>query len=174
MCALQQQRHVQMNSASNSGLLNRGTGTPVVESIHTRPLNPYPTHFGNVPAQGPWNNFQPQTLLEMSEDHRHGSMNAPPPSPTPWRTTSNRAEPNLTSNGDTRSGMTPSGCADRTEQNRKRAASREFQKPYLKEMAIAHAQNREPAIQIPVCASGTVLGLKSPGTVQPVFVPAPC
>ena len=29
-------------------------------------------------------------------------------------------------------------------------------------MAAAHAENRDPLIQIPVCESGTVLGLKSP------------
>ena len=50
----------------------------------------------------------------------------------------------------------------RHEQNRKRTASRDFHRPYMKEMAAAHAENRDPVIQIPVSNSGTVLGLKSP------------
>ena len=50
----------------------------------------------------------------------------------------------------------------RIEQNRKRSAGRDFQKPYLKEMAAAHAQGREPVIEIPVSESGIVLALKSP------------
>ena len=50
----------------------------------------------------------------------------------------------------------------RLEHNQKRTASRDFHRPYLKEMAAAHAENRDPLIQIPVCESGTVLGLKSP------------
>ena len=48
------------------------------------------------------------------------------------------------------------------QQNRKRAVAREFHRPYIKEMAAAHAENREPMVQIPVSDSGTVLGLKSP------------
>ena len=50
----------------------------------------------------------------------------------------------------------------RHDENRRRSAAREIQKPFLKEMAAAHAQNRDPHIEIPVCESGTVLGLKSP------------
>ena len=49
----------------------------------------------------------------------------------------------------------------RLDMNRKRTVSRDFQRPYMKEMAAAHAENRDPVIQIPVCESGTVSGLKS-------------
>lgn len=45
---------------------------------------------------------------------------------------------------------------------KRRAASRDYNRPYLKEMANAHAQNRKPHIVIPVSNSGTILGLKSP------------
>ena len=49
----------------------------------------------------------------------------------------------------------------RLEGNKKRSVHRDYQRPFLKEMASAHAQNREPNIEIPVSSSGTVLGLKS-------------
>ena len=48
------------------------------------------------------------------------------------------------------------------DKNKKRTANRDFQRPYVKEMAAAHAENRDPLIQIPVCQSSTVFGLKSP------------
>ena len=50
----------------------------------------------------------------------------------------------------------------RLESSKRRAASREFQRPYLQEMAAAHAQNRDPVIEIPVSDSGIVIGLRSP------------
>lgn len=47
-------------------------------------------------------------------------------------------------------------------ENRKCSATRDLQRPYLKEMAAAHAENREPRIEIPVCMLGKIIGLISP------------
>ena len=46
--------------------------------------------------------------------------------------------------------------------NRKRTTTREFHRPYLKEMAAPHAENRDAVIHIPVSNSGTIIGLKGP------------
>ncbi|KAG0595439.1 hypothetical protein M758_UG166600 [Ceratodon purpureus] len=53
-------------------------------------------------------------------------------------------------------------CDMQSIECRKRNASRDFLRSYLKEMAAAHAENREPNVQIPVDSFGKVLGLRSP------------
>ena len=119
-----------------------------------------PTQFGNNVAQGSW-----------SEDPR---------SHTPHHPREGSMQPRMTQTGsgqshrpsayggyegrpqEPRYAHDPPAEEIRQEQNRKRTIARDFHRPYVKEMAAAHAENRDPVIQIPVCESGTVLGLKSP------------
>lgn len=49
----------------------------------------------------------------------------------------------------------------RLEENRRRTTKQEVHGPFLKEMAAAYAENRDLHIEIRVCESGTILGLRS-------------
>ena len=123
------------------------------------------SQFASLPPLGPWRSEaipstcggqHPQNLTHTRQDRGL----APPSSPANWRPIP------LSVNPERSSGWQPtmSGGDDgrREQETRKRAAGRELQRPYLKEMAQAHAENREPRIEIPVCPSGKVLGLLNP------------
>ena len=137
--------HNHMNSPSNPSLINRGPRTTVVGNTHAGAHSSFQLQFGTLPLVS--YHIRP-AQLQVNANSRRGSMSAPPPSPNVWQSRTRLAAD--MPNHDLRSTTTPNSGEERAEQNRKRAASREFQNPYLKEMAIAHAQNREPIIEIPV------------------------
>ena len=141
-------------------VLSRGTVNSVGGPSQAWGLSSFPTHFGTVPAQGPWTNNPRPSPMHGRQQHLNRITIGAPPLLADRRTPPSNANEELCE--DPSRLMNLDSGEERAEQNRKRAASREFQRPYLKEMAQAHAQNREPIIQIPVCKSGTVLGLKSP------------
>ena len=134
--------------------------------------SPYPSHrppprftppsqldmFGTVPAEGPFTEERGGTSShgqqEVVFEQRQRTTAS---SPANWRS-SVAPGPEIRT-ADWRPSCDTAQDDQRHEENRKR--SREYERPYLKEMAAAHAQNREPNIVIPVSSSGTVLGLKS-------------
>ena len=134
---------------------------PEADQLNCNEVNlRYPSHFGSIPAQGPWNEgnreHHPVSQVDYSEDRTasyvsQSALNGGTATGIP---DGNRPERNI------RPGATPSYL--REEENRRRSAYREVQRPYRKEMALAHAQNRDPHITILVSPSGTVIGLKSP------------
>lgn len=118
------------------------------------------SHFGSIPAHRPWSKTQHASSSGAPIDSRIDCMSAPTCMPATLRTSPPTLREPITS--EFRSQHDPTPGPDRQDSNRKRAASRDFHRPYLKEMAAVHAENRDPNIQIPVSTSGTVLGLRSP------------
>ena len=135
----------------------QGPGQPHINLPQTQ----YPSHFGTIPAQGPW--LDDERMISTSNQ----ILNLEGAGPSYMRIPLQHTGPSPQIRHDTTSlelTTNPSNQStdSRQEENRRRTAAREVHRPYLREMAAAHAQNRDPHIEIPVCPSGTVLGLKSP------------
>ena len=132
---------------------------PSSSSGHTSYMPPQElSQFGSLPAHVPWTEDVPASSSQPMPEVRISSrVGLPPSGPSAPMAFGEGAAQEWQ-----RVATTSADYEQRCEQNRKRTASRDFKKPYLKEMAAAHAQNRDPIIEIPVSNEGTVLGLKSP------------
>ena len=159
-----------MPSPSNPYVLHRGYVNSLSGGLNSQPAQSLPSHFGTVNAQGPWTEEQQFAPGPLAQDMRPINNVSPQTAPASRRPPTSHVS-RETMGAEWRSTSGPSVDDVRIEQNRKRAAGKHFQKPYLKEMAAAHAHNREPIIEIPVCDSGTVIGLKSLGMGLLAFVP---
>ena len=139
---------MQLHIANQSGPHNTNSLLPQLITEED-----FPGKFGSIPLRCPSNlDIQPpssslQRPLDVPHSRQHNGV-AQPCLPTNWRPESNPV------NLETSSGWQPtmSGGEEclREQETRKRAASREFLRPYLKEMVHAHAENREPRREIPV------------------------
>ena len=108
-------------------------------------------------------NWQTASSSRNPDDPLHSRVGngMAPPNPQPsWRPIP-PAMPQLSS--PTEAGPAPLAPETHLQKEaRKRSVTRDLERPYLREMAQAHAENREPRIEIPVCSAGKVLGLLSP------------
>ena len=114
--------------------------------------NGYPSHFGTLPASAQWRDVERPIHTNNDSEARLDSRTGPPNSPATWH-------PEFTHchGGPSTAWRAPNtGPVEdsRSPECRKRNASRDFQRPYLKEMASAHAENRDPNVLIPVDNSG--------------------
>ncbi|KAG0572641.1 hypothetical protein KC19_VG113100 [Ceratodon purpureus] len=129
----------------------RGTpslGIPLNEEF---PPTEHPSYFGEVPTRGPWCDVERLGHAINHNDIRLESRIGPPSTPATW--TPELLHTRGASSMAWRSSNTGPIEDTRSPECRKRNASRDFQRPYLKEMAAAHAENCEPNVQIPVNSS---------------------
>ena len=121
-------------------------------------MRPSPRAFWNMPGLGPSHMQVAGARVCPTADNR-SSPGAAGPSASTLR------PPNASEN--VIETLNPScmvqGEEERRAATRKRAAEAlSYKRPYLREMKAAHAEQREPVIEIPVCPAGKVLGMKTP------------